>query len=141
MEQKYYWNSKKSKHHSNMFPESFRALIIGQSGSGKTALLMRMLLQENVLDYNKLFVFGRSLHQPEYKILKAGFENKLQKAEIIEILKLDSMINDCNEKPEHVAAGLGQALDEDEKGDITCEFYEDPSAIQTQKISIRMTKI
>src|SRR5271155_2753804 len=126
MEEKFYWNAKKTRNHSDLLPESFRALIIGQSGSGKTALLMRMLLQENLLDYNKLFVFGRSLHQPEYQILKAGFGNHLPKSEIIQILKYDSMINDLNDKPEHVAAGLGQALDEDEKGDITCEFYEDP---------------
>src|SRR6266536_1078845 len=133
MEEKYYWNSTKSKHHSNMFPDSFRALIIGQSGSGKTALLMRMLLEENVLDYNKLFVFGRSLHQPEYQILKVGFENKLPKAVIIQILKHDLRINESNEKPEHVAVGLGQALDEDEKGDISCEFYEDPKDIPDPK--------
>lgn len=133
MEVKYYWNSKKSKKHSNMLPESFRALIIGQSGSGKTALLMRMLLQENMLDYNKLFVFGRSLHQPEYQILKSGFENNLPKSEIIQILKHNSIINDLDDKPEHVAAGLGQELEEDEKGDITCEFYEDSGDIPDPK--------
>src|SRR5258706_1889547 len=133
MEEKYYWDSKKTKNHSNILPESFRALIIGQSGSGKTALLMRMLLQENIIGYNKLFVFGRSLHQQEYQILKAGFENKLPKAIIIQILKWDSRINECNDKPENVAIGLGQDLDEDEKGDIRCEFYEDPGDIPDPK--------
>ena len=59
MEGKYYWIQKKSKKHSDIFPEAFRCLIIGQSGSGKTALLMRMLLEENILDYDKLFVFGQ----------------------------------------------------------------------------------
>ncbi len=133
MEGKYYWIPKKTKNHSNIFPESFRCLIIGQSGSGKTALLMRMLLQENILDYNKLFVFGRSLHQPDYQILKAGFEHKLPKLEITEILKHDSMINELDDKPEYVAAGLAQKLDEDEKGDISCEFYEDPGDIPDPK--------
>ena len=133
MEEKYYWIPKKTKTHSNIFPESFRCLIIGQSGSGKTALLMRMLLQESILDYNKLFVFGRSLHQPEYQILKAGFEHQLPKYEITEILKHDSMINELDDKPEHVAAGLAQKLDDDEKGDISCEFYEDPGDIPDPK--------
>src|SRR5918995_3029896 len=98
MEAKYYWIPKKTKNHSSIFPESFRCLIIGQSGSGKTALLMRMLLQENILDYNKLFVFGRSLHQPEYQIIKAGFEYKLPKCTITEILKHDSRINELDDK-------------------------------------------
>lgn len=133
MEEKYYWVPKITTRHSEVVPPSFRCLIVGASGSGKTALLMRMLLQENILDYNKLFVFGRSLHQPEYEILKAGFENKLPKSEIIQILKYDSMINELDEKPEHVAAGLGRELEEDEKGDITCEFYEDPADIPDPK--------
>jgi len=133
MEEKYYWIPKKTKTHSDIFPESFRCLIIGQSGSGKTALLMRMLLQENILDHNKLFVFGRSLHQPEYQIIKAGFEHRLPKSEITEILKHNSMINDLDDKPAHVAAGLSQNLDDDEKGDIDCEFYEDPGDIPDPK--------
>ena len=97
MERKYYWVSKKSKKHSDVFPESFRCLVIGQSGSGKTALLNRMLLQEDMLDYNKLFVFGRSLHQPEYQILKAGFDHKLPKSYITDILMHNSIINEHNE--------------------------------------------
>ena len=133
MAAKYYWNSTKTKNHSDMFPESFRALIIGQSGSGKTSVLLRMLLEDNLLDYNKLFVFGRSLHQPEYQILKAGFENHLPKSCIVDILKYNALINDFEDKPENVAAGLGQDLDDTEKGDIACEFYEDPTTIPDPK--------
>ena len=133
MAAKYYWNSTKTKNHSDMFPESFRALIIGQSGSGKTSVLLRMLLEDNLLDYNKLFVFGRSLHQPEYQILKAGFENRLPKSCIVDILKYNALINDFEDKPENVAAGLGQDLDDTEKGDIACEFYEDPTTIPDPK--------
>src|SRR5580692_519208 len=133
MEVKYYWNSTKTRNHSDMLPESFRALIIGQSGSEKTALLMRMLLQENVLDYNKLFVFGRSLHQPEYQILKAGFEHQLPKSQITQILAHDALINKLDDKPENVAFGISQNLEEDEKSNITCEFYENPDDIPDPK--------
>ena len=79
MEDKYFWTKVKNRNHSNMVPDSFRALIVGKSGCGKTSLLMRMLLEDRLLDYNKLTIFGRSLHQPEYQILKAGFENSLTK--------------------------------------------------------------
>ena len=82
---KYFWEQKKSRNHANCIPDSFRMLIVGKSGSGKTAILLRMLLEPGLLDYNKLFVFGRSLHQPEYKILKAGFVNDLSKIHIINI--------------------------------------------------------
>ena len=77
--QKYFWTSEKNRNHSDCIPDSFRMLIVGRSGCGKTSLLMRLLLEPNLLDYNKLFIFGRSLHQKEYQILKAGFENKLIK--------------------------------------------------------------
>ena len=133
MEAKYFWSSKQTRFHSDMVPDSFRCLIVGSSGSGKTALLMRMLLQENVLDYNKLFIFGRSLHQPEYQILKIGFENNLPKALIIEILKNNSLINTSNDTPENVILALSEDLDEDEKGNISCEFYENPTDIMDPK--------
>ncbi len=129
MEAKYYWNSKKTRFHSDILPTDFKMLIVGPSGCGKTALLMRMLLEENLMDYNKLYVFGRSLHQPEYEILKAGYENHLPKSEIINILKYDIMINEMNDKPENIAMGLGQHLDDTERGNISCEFYEDSAAI------------
>ena len=137
---KFYWMPKKIRKHSDIFPESFRSLIIGQSGSGKTALLMKMLLQENLLDYNNLFIFGRSLHQPEYQLLKHGFQNGLPKSNILEILDNDTMINELNEKPEYVAAGLAQELDDDEKGDIYCEFYEDPEDIPDPNVFDKQDK-
>src|SRR6188508_3153451 len=97
---KFYWIPRKTKKHSDVFPESFRSLIIGQSGSGKTALLMKMLLQESLLDYNNLFIFGRSLHQPEYQLLKHGFQNGLPKFDILQILNYDAKINELDENPE-----------------------------------------
>ena len=62
---------------SPLLPSSIRGLIIGKSNCGKITLLLNLLLQPNWLDYNHLYVFGRSLHQMEYKILRKGFEMKL----------------------------------------------------------------
>lgn len=62
-----------------------RILIIGESGCGKTSLLLRMLLQRSWLNYNSLYVFGKSLHQPEYQLLKAGFDKGYTKSEIIDL--------------------------------------------------------
>jgi len=42
-------------------------------------LLLNLLLRPGWLDYSKLSVFGKSLFQPEYKILRKGFEEQLPK--------------------------------------------------------------
>ena len=44
-------------------------------------------MQPDWLDYNHLYVFGRSLHQMEYKILRKGFELKLSKEQVGNIFK------------------------------------------------------
>ena len=45
---------------------------------------MRLLLEHNLLNYNKLYVFARTLYQPQYQILRAGMENELSKQDIIQ---------------------------------------------------------
>jgi len=57
-------------------------LIVGSSGSGKTTLLMKLLLQKHLINYDKLYIFSRSLYQNEYKVLIAGLENKLSKSNV-----------------------------------------------------------
>ena len=57
-----------------LLPRSIRGIIVGKSGCGKTTLLLNLLLKLGWLDYDNHFVFGRSLFQPEYRILKKAFE-------------------------------------------------------------------
>jgi len=74
------WNENKTnKRNHPLLPQSLRGLIFGKSGCGKTSLLLNLLLQPNWLDYSKLSVFGKSLFQPEYRILKKGFEDNCRK--------------------------------------------------------------
>ena len=130
---KYYWTKIKNRNHSKMVPDSFRMIITGKSGCGKTSLVMRMLLENGLLDYNKLFIFGRSLHQPEYQILKHGFENQLTKELIVLILKHNKLINNLKDKPENVCKGFACELDDDEKGDISIEMFENGEDIPDPK--------
>lgn len=57
------------KNHPEL-PASIRGLIVGKSGCGKTNLLMNLLLKEGLLDYDNLMVYGKSLFQEEYELLK-----------------------------------------------------------------------
>ena len=69
--------TKSSRNNNLLLPRSIRGLIVGRSNCGKTVLLLNLLLKDRWLDYNNLSVFGNSLHQPEYEIIKKGCENKL----------------------------------------------------------------
>ena len=53
-----------------LLPRNLRGLVIGKSGCGKTTVIFNLLLQPGRLDYNHLYVFGKSLHQQEYKVFK-----------------------------------------------------------------------
>jgi len=69
------WNENVTNERNHpLLPKSLRGLIVGKSGCGKATLLLNLLLQPGGLDYWKLSVYGKSLFQPEYKILRKGFE-------------------------------------------------------------------
>ena len=61
------WNEVITKRFNNpLLPKSIRGIIVGKSVCGKMTLLLNLLLRPGLLDYNNLFVFGKSLFQPEY---------------------------------------------------------------------------
>jgi len=80
--------------HNPCLPNNFRMLIVGSSGMGKTTLLMKLLLEKNLVNYDKLYIFAKSLYQPEYRILIAGFENKLSKSIMLKLLNSGDEIKD-----------------------------------------------
>ena len=63
------WNENLSKRCNHpLQPQGIRGLIIGQSG--KTKLLINLLIRPSRLDYNNINIFDKSLFQPEYHIFK-----------------------------------------------------------------------
>ena len=71
------WNEITSKRFNNpLLPRSIRGIFVGKSGCGKTTLLLNLLQRPGWLDYDNLCVFGKSLFQPEYRILKKSLRRK-----------------------------------------------------------------
>ena len=81
--------------HSKLFPNSIRCIIAGPSNSGKTNLLMNLLIHENGLKFENIYIYSRSLFQPKYVFL----ENILAKVPKIGYYKYTS--NEQIIKPEN----------------------------------------
>ena len=115
-------NISNSRHNCPLLPKSIRGLIVGKSGCGKTTLLMNLLLQPGWLDYDKLQVFGKSLFQPEYKILHKGFQEKLPKELIMNLFDSQTIVNQQELSPLALLEEMGKK--NCEKCNIQCDFYE-----------------
>ena len=107
-----------------LLPSSLRGLIVGKSNSGKTVLLLNLLLRNGWLDYDNLMVFGNSLHQEEYKVIKKAFEMKLGKEQISNLFKNQELISPWEALENYQGEGSSE---------ITAEFYEDCDAIPDPK--------
>ena len=86
------------KKHHNLLPRHLRALIVGKSSSGKSTLLYNLLLKP-WLDYDNLIVFGNSLHQSEYQIIKTGFEHGLSKEQIANVFRNQEQLLEAGISP------------------------------------------
>ena len=76
------------RNHFLLPQRSIRGLIIGKSDCGKTTLLNNLLLREGWLDYDRLYVFGKSLHQPIYQLLQQALGRGFSKEDIRKLLSI-----------------------------------------------------
>src|ERR1043165_6346884 len=132
------WNEKTSKRYNNpLLPKSIRGLIVGKSGCGKTTLLHNLLVRPGWLDYNNLQIFGRSLFQPEYRILEKAFREKLPKEAIGRLFDMKDEIMRQGLTPAFFVEELAKIWPE--KSDIACQFFEssvdvpDPKDLNREK--------
>ena len=102
--------------------------MVGKSGVGKTVLLTYLLLEPGVLDYDNLIVYGKSLFQDEYTIMREAFNKKLSKAQIkVLFQRQDDVI---------IEGGVERFIQDYEgpcRGDITATFETDDSGILDPK--------
>ena len=114
------WNEMTSKRLNHpLLPRSVRGVIIGKSGCGKTTLLLNLLLRPGWLDYNRLYVFGKSLFQFEYRILKKAIEEGLPKENILQLFELHNEITRLDISPFALLEKIGGGT-----SGIESSFYE-----------------
>ena len=127
----YSWKNNFSKHKNiALLPNSIRSIIVGKPGIGKTNLLLNLLLQPEWIDYDHLYIFGKSLHQPEYKILKMGLEEGLTKDEITCFFDSQDYIKNVNVSPCQI---IKQISNRSGKGNIMVEFFENADSVPDPK--------
>ena len=126
------WNEVISKRFNHpLLPRSIRGIIVGKSGCGKTTLLLNLLLRPGWLDYDNLFVFGKSLFQPEYRILKKAFEENLPKECILRLFNMRDEIRNCQIPPSIVVQEWAKSIKN--KSNIKVIFLKMVMTYQTQK--------
>lgn len=132
------WNENITKRSNNpLLPRSIRGLIVGKFACGKTTLLLNLLLRPGWLDYNNLSIFGKSLFQPEYRILKEAFEEKLPKEAIVNLFNSRDEIMNLNFSPAKIVEEMAKNIDY--ASDIDCSFFEtaedvpDPRDLNAEK--------
>ena len=128
------WKKEKTRHNSPLLPDNIRGLIVGSSNCGKTTLILNLLLNPGWLDYNHLYVFGKSLHQKEYQILRKGLEAGLSKEQLANFFKNQDAIKSPIEALDEYILSGGAA-----NGGIKAEFFDDcklipdPGALNDQE--------
>ena len=132
------WNEHLSKRCNHpLLPKGIRGLIIGKSGCGKTTLLTNLLLRPGWIDYNNIHIFGKSLFQPQYHILKKPFEEKLPKVVIMRLFENQNEIADLDISLILIFEEM--AKDIRDKSDAVCNFYQsaedvpDPRELSSEK--------
>ena len=128
----YYYSNGERRVHSVVFPPNFRALLVGESGSGKTTFLMNILLGDNLLNYDKLYIYARTLYQPEYQVLEAGLRYNLTKRNIVKLLGSEEFSIRNNLTIDETAQLLKKYQDANVNeipSNIEFEFSSDPTNI------------
>ena len=111
------------KNHCSLLPRNIRAIIVGKSGCGKTTFVTHLLLEPDIIDYNKLMVCGRSLHQPEYKVMRAGFDKGLSKNQVRTLFRKQREVMEAGGIDNVVSTVYNQ------KGGIDATFFNDVDMI------------
>ena len=122
------WNEVTSKRFNNpLLPRSIRGIVVGKSSCSKTTLLLNLLLRPGWLNYDNLCVFGKSLFQSEYRILKKAFEENLPKKCILRLFNMRDEIQNSQMPPLAVVQEWAGTIKN--KLNVKCNFSETASDV------------
>ena len=130
------WNKDKTIFNNcHLIPSSTRIIISGSSGSGKTNLLFKLLLdkcpicKKDYLDYEKLYLYSASADQNEYQILSHSIKKGLHKEMIMNLFNEQNQIDNYKERIDQ----LSQALRRDNIAKSKIEIFSYLSAAELPK--------
>ena len=83
--------------HPYMPADVFRMLICGPSNSGKTNILLHMLYE--LLEFDKIYLFSKNLHQNKYQCLLQDFALPLEQLPVDnqKIVVFDDLVCESNQ--------------------------------------------
>ncbi|VDH92230.1 Hypothetical predicted protein [Mytilus galloprovincialis] len=114
-------NAPKRSNHYLLPQRSIRGLIIGKSDCGKAKLLNNLLLRD------RLYVFGKSLHQPIYQLLQQALGKGFPKKDIRDLLQ-------CRDKSPYSLIDVVNALPSPRHpSGIDTFFFEQGSNVPDRK--------
>ena len=129
----YAWESEANSSCENnpLLPRNLRELVIGKSECGTTTVIFNLLLRPNWLDYNHLYVFGKSFRQQAYKVLQKGFEAGLSKQQISNVFANQEAPRVANISPLKNIYTFSGTRNGKMKADVydDCQNIQDPSAL------------
>ena len=122
------WNENIFKRFNHpLLPRCIRGIIVGKSGCDKTTLLLNLLLRPGWLDYDNVIVVGKSLFQPEYRILKTAFEENVPKECILRLFNMRDEIQNSQVPPILVVKEWAKSIKNE--SNLKCNFFETASDV------------
>ena len=103
-----------NKRHSDLFPNTVRAIICGPSSCGKTNLMISLLLNENGLRFENVYIYSKSLYQAKYELLSSILK-RIPEIGLYQYSNSEEVIDPDESKPNSVFIFDDVACDKQDK--------------------------
>ena len=89
------------RRHSKLLPNTIRAIISGPSNSGKSNVMLSLLIDPNGLRFQNVYVYSKLLYQDKYKFLKQVLD-RISAIKYYEYTDNDMIVDPEDAKPNSV---------------------------------------